>query len=300
MPDAFTAREVLRVARRQLGTTETGFNNDVKYARWFGMNFQPWCDMFVTWVLERAGNPDGYRSAYTPGGAAFWKARNRWVPPSDLSRGDVAYFDFPGDGVNRISHVGIVERVLTNGTLICIEGNTQSGSAGSQREGGGVYRRTRPLSYIVGGGRPSYERAALPLPLLTLGSSGRVVRELQKDLRLLGRMVEVTGEFDQATERAVRAFQRDQGLEVDGEVGKFTWGGLANALRVAGKPEETKKKAGTGHEDRDAEKKARDVDDRISRKKALRLLRAAEEEIDRLHEEMERELDELERELQGA
>lgn len=299
MPDTFTPREVMRIARGQLGETESGFDNDVKYARWFGMNRQPWCDMFVSWVLDGAGNPDGYRSAYTPGGAAFWKGRQRWVARTDLRRGDVAYFDFPGDGVHRISHVGIVERVVGSGTVICIEGNTQPGTAGSQRDGGGVYRRARPVSYIVGGGRPSYDAANLPPPLLTRGSTGRLVRELQKGLRILGRNVAVTGEFDGETESLVRAFQGQHQLQVDGEVGKNTWRALAKALRAAGKPQETKKKAGAGREDRDAEDKARDVEQRISRKQALRLLRAAREEIDRLQDAMERELDDLERELAG-
>lgn len=297
MADTCTAREVLRIARGQIGTTEHGFDNDVKYGRWYGMNNQPWCDMFVSWVLNRAGDVDKYKSAYTPGGAAFWKGRNRWVEDNDLRRGDIVYFDFPGDGVDRISHVGIVEKVLSNSTVVCIEGNTSPGTGGSQRDGGGVYRRVRPLSYIVGGGRPSYERGKLPPPLLVEGSRGKPVRELQKDLRILGAELKVTGTFNADTEKAVRQFQRDHKLEVDGEVGKFTWGALAKALRRAGKPQETEKRPGEGQEDRDAEAAAGETAKKLNRKRTLRLVRTAQEEIDRLEEQIDRLQEKLDAEL---
>ena len=306
MGDTFSAREVLRIARGQIGTTEQGFNNDVKYGRWFGMNQQPWCDMFVSWVLDRAGNVDKYKSAYTPGGAAFWKGRSRWVDDTELQRGDIVYFDFPGDGVDRISHVGIVEKVLANSTVVCIEGNTSPGTGGSQRDGGGVYRRVRPLSYIVGGGRPSYDKAKLPPPFLQNGSRGKPVRELQKDLRILGADLTVTGTFDADTTKAVRQFQSDHELEIDGEVGEFNWRGLAKALRRAGKPEETEKRPGRGQEDRQAEAKANEAAKTLGRKRTLRRLRDTQEQIERLEvqiealqDKIEAELDQLENALTG-
>ena len=45
----------------------------------------------------------------------------------------MVFVDSPGDGVNRISHVGLVEAVNHDGTVQTIEGNTSSGRAGSQR-----------------------------------------------------------------------------------------------------------------------------------------------------------------------
>jgi Putative peptidoglycan binding domain/CHAP domain len=297
MADTFSAREVLRIARGQIGTTEHGFNNDVKYGRWYGMNEQPWCDMFVSWVLNRAGNVDKYKSAYTPGGAAFWKGRDRWVDDTDLRRGDIVYFDFPGDGVDRISHVGIVEKVLSNGTVVCVEGNTSPGTGGSQRDGGGVYRRVRPLSYIVGGGRPSYDKAKLPPPLLTEGSRGKSVREVQKALRILGAELTVTGTFDADTTKAVLRFQGDKKLEIDGEVGKFTWRALGKALQRAGKPQETEKRPGEGEEDSEAEAKASEIAKKLNRKRTLRLVRTAQEDIDRLEEQIDRLQEKLDAEL---
>lgn len=77
-------------------------------------------------------------------------------------------FDWPGDGVDRISHVGLVEAVNPDGTLTTIEGNTTSGTAGDQRMGGGVWRRRRATSAVVIYGHPAYAgAAAAPAPAPT-------------------------------------------------------------------------------------------------------------------------------------
>ena len=44
-------------AANELGTKESG-DNDVKYAKWYGMNHQPWCAMFVSWCANKAGVGD--------------------------------------------------------------------------------------------------------------------------------------------------------------------------------------------------------------------------------------------------
>lgn len=57
--------------------------------------------------------------------------------------GDIVFFDFPGDGVDRISHVGIVVKDNGDGTVTCIEGNTAPDKKGDQRNGGEVCRKVR-------------------------------------------------------------------------------------------------------------------------------------------------------------
>ena len=52
-------------------------------------------------------------------GAAWFKARRRWR--DDPKPGDIVFFNFPGDGVDRISHVGIVESVRPDGSIVTIE-----------------------------------------------------------------------------------------------------------------------------------------------------------------------------------
>jgi peptidoglycan hydrolase-like protein with peptidoglycan-binding domain len=61
-------------------------------------------------------------------------------------------------------------------------------------------------------------------PVLRLGSSGEVVRQLQSALRGLGYDPgAIDGQFGSRTESAVKAFQRAQGIAVDGIVGDITW-----------------------------------------------------------------------------
>jgi len=69
-----------------------------------------------------------------------------------------------------------------------------------------------------------------PPPLLGEGSAGEAVRDLQQKLSALGYPVVIDGVFGQATERAVKAFQRDHGLVADGLAGPGTQAAIAGAL----------------------------------------------------------------------
>ncbi|MFL5319819.1 MAG: peptidoglycan-binding protein [Myxococcaceae bacterium] len=60
--------------------------------------------------------------------------------------------------------------------------------------------------------------------LLKEGSRGAEVKELQQRLRDAGMVVPVNGIFDAKTNKAVRAYQSANGLQVDGLVGQQTWG----------------------------------------------------------------------------
>jgi putative chitinase len=68
-------------------------------------------------------------------------------------------------------------------------------------------------------------------PVLRRGSRGNAVADLQRLLRKLGFMVAVDADFGPGTEVAVAAFQRGQGLDVDGIVGNDTWTALDDAVR---------------------------------------------------------------------
>jgi len=64
-------------------------------------------------------------------------------------------------------------------------------------------------------------------PTLQEGSKGVAVRGLQRMLLNRGFDVEeIDGRFGPKTERAVKAFQADRGLDVDGIVGPKTWDSL--------------------------------------------------------------------------
>jgi peptidoglycan hydrolase-like protein with peptidoglycan-binding domain len=61
-------------------------------------------------------------------------------------------------------------------------------------------------------------------PILRSGSSGEAVRELQVALKETGHDPgPIDGAFGAQTEAAVKAFQQDRGVSVDGVVGLITW-----------------------------------------------------------------------------
>ena len=66
--------------------------------------------------------------------------------------------------------------------------------------------------------------------ILKLGSDGPFVAELQTRLVLLGYKLEVDGVFGKATEDAVKAFQKDKGLNVDGWAGPRTLDAVGQAI----------------------------------------------------------------------
>ncbi|GAB79197.1 peptidoglycan-binding domain-containing protein [Austwickia chelonae] len=60
-------------------------------------------------------------------------------------------------------------------------------------------------------------------PVLSRGSTGAAVRQLQCMLNQLGYKLDVDGSFGPATHRAVIHFQGRYGLEVDGYFGPASW-----------------------------------------------------------------------------
>lgn len=156
-----TAKQFVEKAASQIGVKESpAGSNKQKYGRWYGMNGQPWCDMFVSWCADQvgAGAVVG-KYAYTPSHAAYAKKLGRWVERGKAPKaGDVVFFH----NKSRICHVGIVEKVIDSNTVQTIEGNT---STSSNDNGGKVMRRTRKLGaagsswYIAGFFRPAWDKA---------------------------------------------------------------------------------------------------------------------------------------------
>src|SRR2546423_12574281 len=81
-------------------------------------------------------------------------------------------------------------------------------------------------------------------PVLREGSSGDAVRQLQEALKELGHDPgAVDGRFGAHTEAAVRAYQQERGIAVDGVVGQITWRNIDEAAEFD-KP--TLRKGSTG------------------------------------------------------
>ncbi len=240
-----TANNVLAVAVAEIGQGETPpGSNKTRYGAWFGTNGgrggyldgQPWCAMFVCWVMAKAGLPltgaqvpDGF--AWCPSGVSWFRRLGRWRGPGQLEPGDIVFFDFSGRGY--AEHVGFVERVNPDGTITTIEGNT---SEANNTDGGRVMRRIRQRTHVLGGGRPAYSpvRAQTPdvlpwpgryLHLIDGGPKawmrGDDVRTWQRILGFRG--LELDGIFGPFTARQTEIMQRRLGLLADGVVGPVTW-----------------------------------------------------------------------------
>jgi CHAP domain len=149
-----TAQQVLRKASDEIGYKENPpSSNHNKFGVWYGMDYQPWCAMFLSYCLYSAGLPlkittdKGF--AYCPYGIDWFENKGLWHTNPKI--GDLVFFDWESNGVS--DHVGFVEKVNTDGSIITIEGNT---AVGNNSNGGQVMRRKRSNDFIVGYGRPNY------------------------------------------------------------------------------------------------------------------------------------------------
>tara|TARA_R110000823_G_scaffold207592_1_gene338141 strand:+ start:420 stop:887 length:468 start_codon:yes stop_codon:yes gene_type:complete len=146
----------LDAAISQLGFIERA-NNDTMYGKWYGMNFNPWCAMFISWCFTQGGQPKKVAASGKKGfascdaGLKWFAKRNKIIPIGQAKAGDIAFFQFNKDA--QPDHVGLV--VKNNGKYLwCIEGNTSSNKKGSQSNGDGVFKKKRHYSLIMGVVRP--------------------------------------------------------------------------------------------------------------------------------------------------
>lgn len=160
---------------------------------------------------------------------------------SDPEPADQIFFDY-GSG---IAHTGIVSKVTGN-YVYTIEGNSDN------RVQEKKYARSNKI--IAGYGRPNWNLVAdatnepeptpepIPTPApvqpstshstLRKGARGAEVKEMQEKLIQHGFSLPkygADGDFGAETDSVLRAFQRANGLEVDGICGKQTWAALDKA-----------------------------------------------------------------------
>lgn len=241
-------------------TANAGKNNYTKYARdlhkhgYYQANKQglAWCDMFVDWCFLQlcGGDADkaqeiicqtGPYGAGCTNSAQYYKNQGRFYTTPEV--GDQIFFW--DSGKTRVAHTGIVSDI-DSAYVYTIEGNT-SGASGVVANGGGVCNKRYKLtnSRIHGYGRPKYDKEAeaskpstpskqkeecnVTLPILKKGYVGASAKALQ--LLLIGNgyscgAAGADGHFGSNTEKAVKAYQKAKGLEVDGHVGPATWGSL--------------------------------------------------------------------------
>lgn len=156
------ARKIINMARSQVGTTE-GSNNSNKYGAEYGLNYQPWCCMFVWWVFRHAGGSalfyGGNKCASCTTLRDYYSDKGQIV--STIQPGDLIFFNWDnGTARPNCQHIGIATSTeSSDGSFKTIEGNTSSGSSGSQDNGGCVAEKTRKRSQVVSVARPAYNGA---------------------------------------------------------------------------------------------------------------------------------------------
>ena len=239
-----TRSSLLKYARSQIGYVERPVNR-TKYGRQFGQDGIFWCMAFVWACFENSDN-NGLVIKTASTRELFHAAKRRerhmtWLGPNATPEpGDLVEFHMGGP-LRPVNHIGIVERRLPDGRLVCIEGNTGGRGLNGQRNGGMVARKVRDRRHVVNFVRPKFAGTdavqtpgppGFPGQIIRAGSTGRAVRQIQARLNSLAKgkhdalgnkPLDVDGEFGPNTERVVKAFQQHRGLEADGEVGPQTW-----------------------------------------------------------------------------
>lgn len=241
-------------------TANAGRNNFTKYARDLDAipNFYngkkqgfAWCDVFVDWCFVQAfgvetakkllGQPDKSLGAGCVYSVRYFKAMDQFH--NSPEPGDQIFFS---DSTGDAGHTGIVYKVDAQ-KVYTVEGNT-SGASGVVANGGGVCKKSYSLTYhrIIGYGRPDYDsvphegsdetKESIPatakkgdftmeMRVLKNGCKGDDVRALQ--ILLIGNGFScgswgADGNFGNATEMAVKNYQKANGLQVDGKAGPET------------------------------------------------------------------------------
>ena len=224
-----TVQKILDLARTQIGNSENpAGSNRTKYGKWYGLDGNPWCSIFCSWVFNAAGSPLPVIQDKAPSGAAYCplienyaKKNNQWHSSPQV--GDLALFHF---GKKEAIHIGIVESVNGN-AFKSIEGNT---SVTSNDNGGKVMRRDRNISQCRGFYRPIvtpqklgkdayYRQIKLSNPLM----EGNDVKEWQKQMNNFGYKLDPDGVYGEKSDLACRDLQKKRDLEVDGVIDPDTW-----------------------------------------------------------------------------
>jgi hypothetical protein len=186
-----TPARVIEIALGEVGYIEEPVNV-TKYGKHTMADGLPWCGSFVMWCFAKA-NIKIPSVVSTALGAQKFKDHNRWSETP--SKGWLAFMDFPHDGIDRISHVGIVIDVKEN-SIVCVEGNTSG--TGDQRNGGMVMIKERPIgngSPVVGYGIPRFAPYSGDFPEIAIPDSAKAPQKPKKAKKKNGTGKSTTSEL---------------------------------------------------------------------------------------------------------
>lgn len=173
------------------------------------------CRGFTDWVLKVSGVID----LQGEGATSQWNAASNWAQKgliADMPRDRVCCLFKLDKSTGKMEHTGLW---LKNDMIIHCSAGVQTGKLK-----GFTHYAVPAGMYDDMAGTPMERR-----PTLRRGSNGDSVRELQEILDRLGYDLGKCGidsDFGRATEKAVKAFQKNAGIGVDGIVGAATWAAL--------------------------------------------------------------------------
>ena len=147
--------ELVEIALSQKGYKE-GPNNDTKYGAWYGLNYNPWCAMFVSWCADQIGILDKLIPKFAGCTTGFRKMTEMGITTKEHivpQKGDLIFFDWDRSG--DYDHVGIVTDANEN-SVWTVEGNHDDNVD--------TYVYPINASYIAGYARPKYEDKPSPEP----------------------------------------------------------------------------------------------------------------------------------------
>lgn len=210
------------------------YNSHKPRARAYKVKYtDAWCAAFVSAVAISCGLTDIMPTECSCSKMIqLYKAQGRWEESDEYvpSAGDIVMYDWDddskGDNKGAPDHVGIVTHV-DSGWIEVIEGNYNNAVAYHDLQIGGKYIRGYCLpDYASKADKERYgKEITITLHQLSRGCCGEEVRAMQILLMAGGYDVGkygADGEFGADTEKAVRAFQREHDLDVDGIAGKDT------------------------------------------------------------------------------
>ena len=219
--------KIIALATEQLGNDYTTYCKDMGYSYRI-----EWCACFISWLATKLDITNIIPVDMSCNSQIKkFKALGVWHTDRNIQSGDILYYDWDKSG--DADHVGIVIS-NTNGNLIVVEGN--KGNFPNDRVSKREINCNSPLIY--GFARPKYPTITfnttpvdMTFPTIRKGDIGNAVKALQLALVAyeynIGKYG-IDGEFGSDTESAVKQFQKNSGIEVDGIVGRDTWSKLMN------------------------------------------------------------------------
>ncbi len=246
-----TVKDVLELAGSQIGVKATDIKC-CKYNKWYygidvsGSEYD-WCVVFLQWLFYKLSASDMLliKTANVGSIAVEFKNKGKLVT-KNYKAGDLVIFSWSGNkstwisGVKTLDHIGIIEKVNSDGTYTTIEGNTGS------TKNGEVKRCKRYASEISCACRPVYKAepkikfATYKLKMSKIWKDSdknkkEQVIVLQALLFAFGykgkdkKVLKLDGVFGENTEYALKTFEKAKGLDkhgVNGVCERAKWASL--------------------------------------------------------------------------